>query len=155
MPEIQSSKKLQKLLYQVFNDSEFLENLPVIDAAATALTNISKKFEIDFYITSRTKNSENATQNWLSKNDFPDKPVVFRPDTIREPNWKIKYLSNLENYYLLIDDALEAICRFPLIGRTNLIWFNHYNACRPESIDEKNYLMEAKSWQDIANQLLA
>jgi len=76
-------------------DNNFWETIPVLNSYKEI------KFDFDIYLTAMPQKFKNARISWLSKNNFPDKPLHISEQ-------KVKFcLEN--NINVLIDDKLETV----------------------------------------------
>lgn len=80
---------------EIAKNEEFWETLPVMSPPE------SITFDFDYYITSIPEYLKGSRENWLSKNGFPDKPVIVSHD-------KAKTCKKL-GVGILIDDKPKSV----------------------------------------------
>jgi hypothetical protein len=95
------------------NSNETQENLPLIEGSSEYLNKINKIIPIVAYITIRPERVLAGTKNWLKKHNFPEAPIICRPDDIVHGNgseWKAKILEKLyPNVLGIIDDNAKLL----------------------------------------------
>lgn len=148
IPEFAGNKKIQDFIWKNLNDEDFLTSLGTQPGSTKTLRELDNQGLVAFYMTSRLPSTKSATEKWLKQNKYPELPVRYRDDHIREQNWKMIYLDRLPGEYLLIDDAVVALAPFLNKHTTQLIWFNPYDRkIRLDDSDQK--VKKFNNWQEL------
>lgn len=107
--DFEITKNVQRVLIK---DKDFWENLPVIN---------SLNFVPTLYCTKRV-NPKQWTKNWLSKNNFPDKPVYQVRCQVKN---KADFIKGRIDVF--IDDSVSNFIKMNLAGVPCLLYDKEYN----------------------------
>ncbi len=91
-----SSPESVERLHLWLTDLDFISQIPPVPAAQVGIEKVLSKVPLAFYLTSRQPFSYDVTTNWLQRHGFPEAEVMCRQPTVRDPDWKVKFLA--ENY---------------------------------------------------------
>jgi hypothetical protein len=131
--------------------NEFQKQLPLIKDSNQFLNKIDKIIPIAAYITIRPESVEAGTRHWLEKHNFPQAPIISRPDAIptSEGNkWKAQVLGELyPKIEGFIDDSPSVIESLPQGYKGKIFFFNQ------NKIKTKLDLVQCKTWRAIYNQV--
>ncbi len=90
------SVKVNEWIEEQIHSNDLQLELPLIDEdVVNYLQLINRIIPVVGYITNRPLSIKSGTVGWLKKYDFPDLPIVFRPDSILHSDgykWKAEYL---------------------------------------------------------------
>lgn len=109
-------EKFKLLVDELRSDNDFNSNLPCIEGAIEGINTIRRNpsIYIGAYLTTRPQRVKKITKIDLINNNFPDIPIISRPDTIPRSlttKWKLSILDKLSNKCLIkiimIDDSIE------------------------------------------------
>ncbi|HRN86027.1 MAG TPA: hypothetical protein PK863_01740 [Candidatus Dojkabacteria bacterium] len=147
VPEWQSIEA-QEFLLKTMQSEEFLLNLPRVPDSLEVIEKLSIDFPVQFYMTSRFTKLENLTKDWLNKNNFPTKNIIFVEHTNSDDAWKFKYLIERgDENRIFIDNHLPSFGTNVETYKGKLIWLNRYN----EQTGLK--VVSLNSWQSIYDYL--
>lgn len=150
VPEWQTSE-VAEWLEKHLGSAEYLSTMPLVPAAQSVLSSLSKNFILCCYITSRQHYMKEMTINWLAHHNLPQSTVITRGYYVKEKNWKIIELKKrFESPQYLIDDSLGSIPNELLTHHNgSLLWFN------PQGRKSQNSLVKNfASWPEIEEYLL-
>ena len=107
VPYWQTEEAFSWMLDQI-ESNELQTQLPLIEDAKEIVHEVDKIIPITAYITLRPTSVLEGTKVWLKKHNFPDAPVITRPDYIKHENgtaWKAHLLEYLYPQVMgIIDD---------------------------------------------------
>jgi len=147
VPEWQTLEA-QEFLLETMHSEEFLLNLPRVPDSLEVIEKLSVDFPVKFYMTSRFTKLENLTKDWLKKNNFPTKNIIFREHSNTDDAWKLKYLNKSgDENGIFIDNHLPSFGTNIEKYNGKLIWLNRYN----EQTGLK--VVSLNSWQSIYDYL--
>ena len=146
VPYWQSEKAL-KWMEEKRSSDEFQKQLPLIEDSNHFLNKINKIVPIAAYITIRPESVRKGTKHWLQKNNFPEAPIIFRPDNIptSEGNkWKAKVIEDLYPKIVgFIDDSPDVI---ESLSKNYKGFIFHYNKT---PVNTSLKVINCKDWQTI------
>lgn len=129
-------------------DNEFQRNLLVVSGADTYLKKVNEIVPVSAYLTARPRSVLNGTLDWLKKYDFPDAPVVTRPDTVdryMSNKWKAGMLEALFPKLLgLIDDNDGILQYLSNSYPCSIFLFEHQ-----ETPKSRLNLVACPEWEDV------
>lgn len=89
------------------------ESISVVEDANDYLNRINEIVPVTAYITARPVKVSTGTKNWLRQHNFPDAPLICRPDEIMHSKgneWKAEVLKTLYPRVLgIIDDNAQLL----------------------------------------------
>jgi len=133
------------------NSDEFQKEMPLIENSNHFLNKIDKIVPIVAYITIRPESVERGTKHWLQKNNFPEAPIIFRPNNIptKEGNkWKAKVIEKLYPKIIgFIDDSPNVIGSLSKNYKGTIF---HYNKI---PVKTKLNVINCKNWKTIYEQV--
>lgn len=147
VPEWQTIEA-QEFLLRTMQSEEFLLNLPRVPDSLEVIDKLSKDFPVELYMTSRFAKLEGLTKDWLKKNNFPTKNIIFVEPTNSGDAWKLRYLSKLgDENKIFIDNYLPSFGTNIETYKGKLIWLNRYN----KTTDSK--VISLSTWKSIYDYL--
>jgi len=147
VPEWQSIEA-QEFLLSTMQSEEFLLNLPRVPDSLEVIEKLSVDFPVQFYMTSRFTKLENLTKDWLKRNSFPTKNIIFSEHSNTDDAWKLKYLNkSSDENGIFIDNHLPSFETNVETYRGKLIWLNRYNK------ETGLKVISLNSWQSIYDYL--
>lgn len=124
------------------------EQLPLIINANHSVKKINEIVPIVAYVTIRPSSVNLGTRNWLRKHDFPEAPIIHKPDTIdhAEGNkWKAKLLYKAYPQILgIIDDNPSVPQHLP--EKYPGVVFLYDNDDHPR---KDIHVIPCKEWSDV------
>lgn len=127
VPEWQSIEA-QEFLLSTMQSEEFLLNLPRVPDSIEVIEKLTVDFPVQFYMTSRFTKLENLTKDWLKRNSFPNKNIIFCEHSNTDDAWKLKYLNkSSDENGIFIDNHLPSFGTNVETYKGKLIWLNRYN----------------------------
>jgi hypothetical protein len=142
-PQWSSSESVERL-HLWLTDLDFIAQLPPIPEAQAGIKKVLEKVPLAFYLTSRQPFSYDVTVNWLQRYGFPEAEVICRPPATREPDWKVRFLT--EHYPQtvgLIDNEIHVPDDFTYTGHLfELILHKKVTPAHPR-------LDVCKSWDEV------
>lgn len=95
------------------NSNATQEEIPLIEGSSAYLNRINEIVPVAAYITARPVKVSTGTKNWLRQHNFPDAPLICRPDEIMHSagnEWKAEVLKTLYPRVLgIIDDNAQLL----------------------------------------------
>jgi 5'(3')-deoxyribonucleotidase len=131
------------------HSSEFQETIPLIENAHAVVQRVQKIVPVVAYLTARPERTRQGTENWLAKHDFPNAPVIMRPNHLGHEHineWKAKTLtSSYPSIVGIVDDDARIIEHLPQ-GYPGVVFL--YDA---ETFDAPEGLavIPVKTWDDV------
>ncbi len=122
-------------------------NLPLIKNSNIFVNKISNIVPLVAYITTRPESVIEGTKTWLRTNDFPNLPIICRPDGIPHENgseWKAKILENLEQSVKgIVDDNPNLLNFLPSDYKGIIFLYNRH------SVNSDLNAIPCKDWETV------
>ncbi len=140
------------------NSNATQEDIPLIEGSSAYLNRINQIVPVAAYITARPVRVASGTKNWLQKHNFPDAPLICRPDEIMHSNgneWKAGVLQELYPSVLgIIDDNAKLLQYLgPDYSGRVFLYDHHDNLGYPYVVACKDWLQVYTAVQVLARQL--
>jgi hypothetical protein len=149
---IWQSKEAKQYLKNLVLSDQFYINIATIKDADRIVQKINKISPILCYITTRPNRVIPATKKWLKKNNFPEAPIIARPDDLELPlrgKWKAKVLEYLSpEISSIIDDDPEIVNYLPETYKGTIYLYNH-----PSPPETKIKVIPCKMWKDVYSKI--
>ncbi len=127
---------------------ELTEAYPIIEGSDKAVERINQVIPVVGYLTLRETSIRNATERWLRKHGFPEKPVITRPDNLKAGEgmkWKAETLAYLYPQVRgTIDDTPDIIKYLPSDYKGSIFLYGN----RPYPRTDLN-IIPCNTWDDI------
>ncbi|RLJ00204.1 MAG: hypothetical protein DRP06_02380 [Candidatus Aenigmatarchaeota archaeon] len=127
--------------------NELQMKLPSIPDSKIFIDKISNIVPLVVYITTRPESVIKGTKVWLKNNNFPNLPVICRPDRIPHENgieWKAKILENLEQQVKgIVDDNPNLLSFLPQDYKGIIFLYGK------DSINTKLNAIPCKDWETV------
>ena len=144
--------KIESTIKDIYEVSEFHENLSLIENSNKIVQKINKSVPIMAYITVRSIVILNGTEKWLKQNNFPKSTIIARPknvDRFMGNKWKAKVLEYLYPQILgIVDDNPGLTKFFSKKYKGTVFLYDHVDA---ERKDIK--VIPCEDWETVAKKV--
>ncbi len=118
-----------KWINEQIYSSKTQEELPIIEWAKDTVSLINKTIPITAYITVRPTTVLKGTQKRLQKHNFPQAPIIMRPDTIKQEKWNERKARVLEKAHpqvlWIVDDNDGLVKHISKKYKWTIFLYNH------------------------------
>lgn len=128
--------------------NEFQKDLPLIHLSQEIVNEINKVKKIGLYITARPESVIEWTKEWINNNNFPNVPILARPNNIHHKEWnqwKAKILEDLFPYIdSIVDDNPKLSYHLSNEYKWTLYLFGH-----EDNHHNKIHTIPCKDWNEV------
>lgn len=114
---------------QLIEMDELYEDADIITNANHIIEKIDSLLPISCYITARPEGTTEASKRWLKRHNFPDRPVISKPNAVpyEEGNkWKAKLLTEHHPDIIgIVDDNSGIIKALPQDYKGTVFLYSH------------------------------
>jgi uncharacterized HAD superfamily protein len=139
---------------QLRRSAKVTESLKLIPNSAKAVNTINKTIPIAAYITARPLSVQKATKQWLKINNFPEAPLITRPNSVLHKNihkWKAGVLKKLyPNIIGIVDDNQKLIEFLPADYKGTIYLFDTIACPAPPKIK----VLCCKDWNEVLKNII-
>ncbi len=125
---------------QLIETEELYEDLDVIEKANHIVEKIQAIIPIACYLTARPEGTTEVSKRWLKRHNFPDSPVISKPNSVSYEDsnkWKAKLLTEYHpNTIGIVDDNPGIIKALPQDYKGTVFLYSHpsYNIETPLNV---------------------
>ncbi len=144
--------EVKKFMVDVRRSTDINISIPPTKDSVSAIKEISKEIECLCYLTARPESLRKLTEEWLRKNNFPDIPVIMRPDEIDDAHitiWKGPILEYLYPSVIGIIDDNPGFAKTVSPEYKGTLFL--YNNKKIPDIHIKT--LPGKTWSDVINNI--
>lgn len=133
------------------NSKKLQLDIPLIKDSNIIVKKINEDTPIVAYFTTRPNSIKKETKQWLDKYDFPDAPIICRPDNIpseQRHKWKAEVLKKFyPTVKGIVDDDPRLIDFLPKDYQGYIFLYNQ------KEIKTELRVVLCKNWQEIQKQI--
>ena len=150
-----NSKKVRLWEKSIRHSHDWHLQIPIINNANHIIEQIHQIIPIVAYLTARPKSVLKATQEWLTKHNFPKAPIIYRPKNVKLPislAWKAKVLEYMHPQILaMVDDHPQLSKDLPSNYKGTLFLYDYHDQSPREDFN----VIACKNWPEVLTQIKA
>jgi len=137
---------------EIFDSGRHMHFYPVVDRSLEYFLRIDSIIPILGYLTGRPDRFHKTTTRWLSKQGFPKRQVIMRPENSFIPefglengfHWKARILESLPNILGTIDDSFGITSYLPKNYPGTIFLYSH-----GEDTPQLSFTINCPTWQEV------